>query len=1178
MGAGGMGGQGGAGGQGPAQCAVAADCQAPANVCEVAVCTAGVCGTTPVAAGTLVPTQITGDCQRAICDGNGSTVTEADDFDIPNDNNDCTVDDCDQGTPVFTPEPASTGCDDNGGVVCDGAGQCIPAVCGDGVTEGAEVCDDGNLIDGDGCDSNCRPTGCGNGVQTAGEQCDDGNAINGDGCDVNCTVSACGNGIRAGAEECDDGNTADGDGCDANCEIWPNYVCTGTPSVCSLGIELYCNDGTDNDGDGLVDCADPDCAAACDATFLGCGTNRALLVVPAKDVPAAIPDQGSVSSHVELLSSPYVMRAAVRFNITHTFDADIDLSLLSPGGLNFDLTSDNGSSGQNYQNTLLDTACSTAVTSGSAPFAGCYRPETSLASLLGQNAAGTWTLTAADDAAQDVGTLNSWSLILCTVPLTCGNGVLDPGEECDDGNFDDTDACRSTCQLAACGDGIVQVGEACDDGNTANGDCCSSTCQAEPSCRGETEPNNTCNEAGGMYTPSPSVVVQGAISPVGDHDYHSFVVPATASVEIETFSGYGPGACVGIDTVIQLRGQNCTTVLSTMDQGGIGNCSKITPATVAAARRLAPGTYFVRVEDYQNNDVIPMYNMRISFTSLCGNGVLESYESCDDGNLIDGDGCQADCTITPSCGNGLIEANEACDDGNHASGDGCDAACAIEAGYACAGAPSLCSPLEVEPNNACDAVDGPFYPDPHAIIVGAISPIGDQDYFSFVVPATASVDIQTFSGNAPGACASIDTVLQLRGQDCTTVLSDMDQGGIGNCSRINAASIPAARRLAPGTYFIRVSDFGDNSLISAYNVRISFTSLCGNGVLEPFEACDDGNLIDGDGCQSDCSDVALCGNGIVNPGETCDDGNTSSGDGCSATCAVEPGFACGGTYPSTCGRPEVEPNNNAVEADARALDPSPVLFTYRGRVTGAISPIGDVDVYRVNLATDSVVRFEVFDGTGVTCPSSMTTMMRIYNAAHAEILAETTSGYIGGIGGCSALTMALPAGTYYVSVEERGNDAAIAAYQLEVSVQSNAGAELEPNETRPTANNLPGSNVFIWGGHMVTSDSDYYAITVPLSGMSLVAEVIEGGSVTCESQLVDSRLTLYNASGTQLVDDDDDGRGYCSKIDGTGATGQDTSAHNLAAGVYYLQVRASSAASSAASQFDYRLAVTLRSP
>jgi cysteine-rich repeat protein len=67
-------------------------------------------------------------------------------------------------------------------------------------------------------------------------------------------------------------------------------------------------------------------------------------------------------------------------------------------------------------------------------------------------------------------------------------------------------------------------------------------------------------------------------------------------------------------------------------------------------------------------------------------------------------------------------------------------------------------------------------------------------------------------------------------------------------------------------------------------------SVCGNGVMEPGEECDDGNQFDGDGCSAFCLVEApqpVCGNGVVEAGEGCDDGNIIDGDGCSALCAVE---------------------------------------------------------------------------------------------------------------------------------------------------------------------------------------------------------------------------------------------------------------------------------------------------
>jgi cysteine-rich repeat protein len=63
--------------------------------------------------------------------------------------------------------------------------------------------------------------------------------------------------------------------------------------------------------------------------------------------------------------------------------------------------------------------------------------------------------------------------------ITCGDGVQNPGEECDDGNTTSGDGCDANCTVTRCGNGIVTAGEACDDGNLADGDCCDHTCHFE---------------------------------------------------------------------------------------------------------------------------------------------------------------------------------------------------------------------------------------------------------------------------------------------------------------------------------------------------------------------------------------------------------------------------------------------------------------------------------------------------------------------------------------------------------------------------------------------------------------------------------------------------------------------------------------------------------------------------
>jgi fibro-slime domain-containing protein len=79
----------------------------------------------------------------------------------------------------------------------------------------------------------------------------------------------------------------------------------------------------------------------------------------------------------------------------------------------------------------------------------------------------------------------------------CGNGVVDPGERCDDKNTVNGDGCSDTCRMepgyfcptpgaacqkTVCGNGVVEGDEGCDDGNNFPWDGCSPTCEREPTC------------------------------------------------------------------------------------------------------------------------------------------------------------------------------------------------------------------------------------------------------------------------------------------------------------------------------------------------------------------------------------------------------------------------------------------------------------------------------------------------------------------------------------------------------------------------------------------------------------------------------------------------------------------------------------------------------------------------
>jgi cysteine-rich repeat protein len=170
-------------------------------------------------------------------------------------------------TSTATTEPPAV-CGDGvpqGGELCDNGplnGQyaackddCLPAQCGDGLVGPTEECDDGNDDETDDCLSTCVRARCGDGfIYEAKEQCDDGNDVETDACASTCVPPACGDGVVQEGEECDDGTmNADGSPCNAAC----------TAARCGDGILAVgeaCDDGNTEDADDCKNtCARPTC-------------------------------------------------------------------------------------------------------------------------------------------------------------------------------------------------------------------------------------------------------------------------------------------------------------------------------------------------------------------------------------------------------------------------------------------------------------------------------------------------------------------------------------------------------------------------------------------------------------------------------------------------------------------------------------------------------------------------------------------------------------------------------------------------------------------------------------------------------------------------------------------------------------------------------------------------------
>ncbi len=145
-------------------------------------------------------------------------------------------------------------------------------VCGDGLLDPGEACDDGNTSDNDACVSGCVAATCGDGFWWSGmEECDDGAANSNatpDACRTDCTPARCGDAVIDTGEACDDGNTIDTDACRNTCAragcgdgvVGPGEECDDGNGVNTDACPNSCVAATC--GDGFVWAASEDCDRA----------------------------------------------------------------------------------------------------------------------------------------------------------------------------------------------------------------------------------------------------------------------------------------------------------------------------------------------------------------------------------------------------------------------------------------------------------------------------------------------------------------------------------------------------------------------------------------------------------------------------------------------------------------------------------------------------------------------------------------------------------------------------------------------------------------------------------------------------------------------------------------------------------------------------------------------------
>ena len=385
----------------------------------------------------------------------------------------------------------------------------------------------------------------------------------------------------------------------------------------------------------------------------------------------------------------------------------------------------------------------------------------------------------------------------CGAPEYCGDGIVqtpnDDGqnEQCDDGNTNNNDGCTNSCLNAVCGDSIIRTGvETCDDGNVVSGDGCSSTCQVEPKC---------------VFTSaawSTSTTVEGNV------------------------------------VSLNVQGTNCAGQSVSFGIWEDDSTSSDDPVNVNASNAVFSGNNAVTtwIAEYQDDPLAgdPEYYFIAQSTT-------NARVNAQSGLL----------TVTqiippPQCGNSVINGGEQCD-----GGTGCTASCQCSAGY------QPTSPLSVN----CQAV-----PPPPSCGNGICEPSLGETSASCLqdCPTTPQCQLTSSAWSRTQATERQTVNLNVQGNNCggqtvSFVVWEDDTTSTDDAVNVNPVSVAFSGNTATGSW---AAEWQGDGLLGDDPEYYFLASVSGAGNSPLSSGTLDNQLLHVN--QStvifQCSDIATCGN------------------------------------------------------------------------------------------------------------------------------------------------------------------------------------------------------------------------------------------------------------------------------------------------------------------------------